>query len=87
MTEPGYTVCYGHSHGGGNSGKSGKSGNTVRIVEKRWVGKGVLAWFGDSDGRYAKNGTHAYTHRKHTIPYSGVPQILTAGSTLIAYIR
>ena len=45
-----------------------------------WCDKGVLARFGDSDGRCAKNGPHAYTHRTHTIAYSGVMLDLTAGS-------
>ena len=52
-----------------------------------WCDKGVLARFGDSDGRCAKNGPHAYTHRTHTIAYSGVPQNLTAGSMLYTLYR
>jgi len=77
---------YGPYNHGGNSGNSGKSGNTVRNMGFAWCDKGVLARFGDSDGRYAKNGTHARTPLTRSIPYSGVMQNLTAGSTLVAYI-
>ena len=76
---------YGPYNHGGNSGNSGKSGNTVRNMGFAWCDKGVLARFGDSDGRCAKNGPHAYTRLKRTIAYSGVMQNLTAGSMLYTH--